>query len=160
MERASRGLAGIAGSSSLRPHARRRYRLRVRRRRLACVLGAALVAACTNPPAFSPHPVPADEQGRTIAALRPPKRARPVIAVVAANAGTETTDYLVPFSVLARSGVGDVAALSAEPGPVTLMPALAVRTRETIAQFDGRVPDGADYVIVPALHDPATPAVV
>ena len=83
-----------------------------------------------------------------------------MIAVVAANAGTETTDYLVPFSVLARSDVGDVAALSAEPGPITLMPALEIETRETIAQFDARVPDGADYVIVPALHDPATPAVV
>jgi putative intracellular protease/amidase len=104
--------------------------------------------------------VPTDEQARTIEALRPPKRERPIIAIVGANAGTETTDYLVPFSVLARSGVAEVVALSTEPGPLTLMPALKIETHETIAQFDARVPEGADYVIVPALHDPNTPKVV
>jgi hypothetical protein len=28
--------------------------------------------------------------------LQPPKRQRPVIAIVGANAGSETTDYLMP----------------------------------------------------------------
>lgn len=128
--------------------------------RLALLLTLALTAACASPSHFQVHAVPADEQARTIEALRPPKRERPIIAVIGANAGTETTDYLVPFSVLARSGVAEVVALSSETGPITLMPALTIETHETIAQFDARVPEGADYVIVPALHDPGTPAVV
>jgi putative intracellular protease/amidase len=128
--------------------------------RLVNLLTAAMLAGCASPAEPRLHAVPADEQARTIEALRPPKRERPIIAVVGANAGTETTDFLVPFSVLARSGVAEVTAVSTEPGAMTLMPALRVEARETIAQFDARVSDGADYVVVPALHDPETPAVV
>ena len=40
------------------------------------------------------------EHARTIEAMRPPKRARPVIAILALNAATEVMDLLVPFGVL------------------------------------------------------------
>jgi putative intracellular protease/amidase len=100
-----------------------------------------------------------EETAQTIAALKPPKRARPVVAVVGTNMGTETTDYLVPYGVLKRSGVTDVFALGTREGPMTMMPALTIVPETTVAAFEARFPDGADYVIVPALHDPTDVAV-
>jgi len=104
-------------------------------------------------------PISAEETAQTNAALKPPKRARPVVAVVGANMGTETTDYLVPYGVLKRSGVADVFALGTREGPLTMMPALTIVPETTVAGFEARFPDGADYVIVPALHDPTDVAV-
>jgi len=103
--------------------------------------------------------VPADEQAATIAALKPPKRARPVVAIIGANDGTETTDFLLPYGVLKRSGVVDVVAVATKPGPITMMPSLTIVPDTTVAEFDQRAPDGADYVIVPALHNSADPDV-
>lgn len=84
------------------------------------------------------------EAGATLAALKPPKRRRPQIA-------TETTDYLTPYGILRRSDVADVALLATESGPVKLYPALKVKPQATVAEFDAKYPDGADYVIVPAM---------
>ena len=50
----------------------------------------------------------------------------PVIAVLALNEGTETTDFLVPHAVLRQARVGVVEAVAPQPGPVVLMPALEV----------------------------------
>jgi putative intracellular protease/amidase len=104
--------------------------------------------------------VPETERQSTLRSLAPPKRGLPVVAVLAANRGTETTDFLVPYAVLARSGVAIVHAVSTEPGPVQLMPALTVELPHTLAWFDQQYPDGADYVIVPALHQPDDPVVL
>jgi putative intracellular protease/amidase len=109
--------------------------------------------------AAKPAAVSAEEVAQTLAALKPPKRARPVVAVVGANDGTETTDYLIPYGVLKRSGAADVVALGAEAGSMKMMPSLTIMPEATTAQFAQRYPDGADYVIVPALHAP-TNAVV
>jgi transcriptional regulator GlxA family with amidase domain len=105
-------------------------------------------------------PVPSAEHARTIAAMKPPKRARPLAAIIAENGGTEITDYLVPYSVLAESGVADVTALATKPGPVKLVPALRIEPQATTAAFDKRHPNGADYVIVPKIEDTANPAVI
>lgn len=109
--------------------------------------------------AGKPAVISAEETAQTLAALKPPKRARPVVAVIGANGGTETTDYLVPYGVLKRSGIADVFALGTMSGPVKLMPALTVVPDITAAAFVQRYPDGADYVVVPALHDPTDAAV-
>lgn len=109
--------------------------------------------------AGKPAVISAEETAQTLAALKPPKRARPVVAVIGANGGTETTDYLVPYGVLKRSGIADVFALGTTSGPVKLMPALTVVPDMTAAAFVQRYPDGADYVVVPALHDPTDAAV-
>ncbi len=85
-------------------------------------------------------------------------RSRPVIAIVAENSGTELTDYVIPYGVLAQSGVADTIAVATQPGPITMRPALRIQPQATIAEFDARYPDGADYVIVPAVvkrNDPA-----
>lgn len=104
--------------------------------------------------------VPAKEREATLAALKPSKRDRPLIAILGRNSSTETTDYLVPFGILKRSGVADVVMLATKPGPVNLFPALKVEPQATIAEFDSQQPDGADYVIVPAMSNDEDPLVL
>ncbi|WP_193087631.1 DJ-1/PfpI family protein [Advenella sp. FME57] len=100
------------------------------------------------------------EHETAMAALAPPKRQRPLIAVIGLNDATETTDYLLPYGILKRAGIADVMALSMKDGPVRLYPALTVRADATAAQFDRRYPTGADYVIVPAMSRDDDPAVI
>ena len=100
------------------------------------------------------------ERAELLAQLRPPKRARPVVAVLASNAGTETTDFVVPFGVLRASDAAEVFAVAPSAEPVTLMPALRIRPELDVASFDARFPDGADYVVVPAMHHSDDPAVL
>jgi putative intracellular protease/amidase len=47
--------------------------------------------------------------------------------------------------------VADVLALATQDGPVALYPALKVQPDATLAEFDARHPEGADFVIVPAM---------
>lgn len=84
--------------------------------------------------------------------------ARPLVAVVGYNAGTELTDFVIPYAVLQRSGAVETLAVSVLPGPMTMRPALHLRPDADIQAFDTRFPEGADYVIVPAMvkHDDAT----
>lgn len=82
-----------------------------------------------------------------------PGRTRPVIAVLGDNAATETTDYVVPYGILAAAEVAEVIALSTEAGPIQLRPALRIGPHATVAEFDARFPDGADYVIVPNIYE-------
>lgn len=115
----------------------------------------------TLPPAASPAappPIAQEETDATLAALKPPKRQRPLIAIIGINDATEVTDYLMPYGILRRADVADVVALATGPGPVSLYPALKVEPQATTAEFDTQNPDGADYVIVPAMtpdNDPA-----
>lgn len=107
-----------------------------------------------------PTTIPVEKQAQTIAAMKPPKRARPVVAVIAQNAGTETTDFIIPYAVLAQSGAADVWAVAPEAGRIALTPALTIEAQATTAEFDARYPVGADYVIVPKIGDAGDPAVV
>ena len=115
------------------------------------------------PPAAAPAPAPAlsqQETQATLAALAPPKRQRPLVAIIGLNDATETTDYLMPYGILRRAGVADVMALSTAPGPVKLYPALTVEADATTAQFDAQHVHGADYVIVPAMSRDDDPHVL
>ena len=79
-------------------------------------------------------------------------RLRPVIAVIGENSGTEMTDFVIPYSILTEAAAGEVLALSVKPGTVTMRPtSLQLVPQATVAQFDVNYPDGADYVIVPAV---------
>ncbi|MEX1154544.1 DJ-1/PfpI family protein [Parvibaculum sp.] len=82
-----------------------------------------------------------------------PGRERAVVAVVALNAGTEVTDFLVPYSVLNQAGAA-VMAVAPSSDPVAFWPAASVRPDADFAQFDTAYPQGADIVVVPAVHDP------
>ncbi len=90
----------------------------------------------------------------TVAALRPPKRNWPLVAILADNSGSETTDLIVPWSILKRSDAANVVIVSTQPGDVQLMPALKIQPDMTLDQFDAMYEAGADHVIVPAFHDP------
>lgn len=104
--------------------------------------------------------ITAEEHARTINAMKPPKRARPVIAVVAENDGTETTDFIVPYAVLAASGAAEVFAVAPANRPIKMLPALTIAPHMTIAEFEKRFPDGADYLIVPKIERTADESVV
>jgi putative intracellular protease/amidase len=82
----------------------------------------------------------------------PQKHARPVVAVIGDNDGTELTDFVIPYAVLKRSGAVDAFAVSTRPGTLRMRPA-AVRLKPDMDAhtFDARFSEGADYIIVPAI---------
>jgi putative intracellular protease/amidase len=118
---------------------------------LAAIGGAWLYALPPAADSSPAAPVAQAEADATLAALKPPKRQHPLIAIIGLNDATETTDYLMPYGILRRADVADVTLLATQAGPVALYPALKVEPQETIATFDARAPEGADYVIVPAM---------
>jgi len=128
---------------------------------LLVVISGGWILSLPAAPAVKAAPsIAREEADATIAAMKPPKRQRPLIAIVGINDATETTDYLMPYGILRRADVADVMALATKPGPVTLYPVLKVEPQATIADFDARHPDGADYVIVPAMSRDDDPAVL
>ena len=127
------------------------------------VVATPLVLAPESRPAHSPAAAAIDnpEHARTIEAMRPPMRARPVIAILALNEATEVTDFLVPYGVLQRADVADVTVVAERAAPVPLHPfsalsrgpeLLRVEPQSTTRAFDERYPEGADYVVVPAME--------
>ena len=105
--------------------------------------------------------VPPAEHKQTIDSLKPPKRQRPSVAVLALNEGTEISDFLTTYGVLAESGVADVTVAAVRPDPIALYPTgIRVDAPATTAAFDAAHPDGADYVVVPAMSPFDDPAVI
>jgi transcriptional regulator GlxA family with amidase domain len=119
---------------------------------------ARILALPAATPDRAAPPVPQEEVNAALVALKPPKRERPLIAIIGINDATETTDYLMPYGILRRADVADVVTLATGPGPVTLYPALRVEPDATITDFDRQYPEGADYVIVPAMSRNDDPA--
>jgi transcriptional regulator GlxA family with amidase domain len=127
------------------------------------VVAAPLVLAPRSRPAASPAAAAIDttEHARTIEAMRPPKRKRPVIAILTLNEATEVTDFLIPYGVLQRADVADVTVVAERAAPVPLYPfsalgrgpeLLRIEPQSTTRAFDERYPEGADYVVVPAME--------
>ncbi len=79
-------------------------------------------------------------------------RTKPVIAVIGENAGTELIDFTVPYGVLAASGAAEVRAVATGAGSLRMLPALSYLPQDTLDSFDADHPQGADYVIVPAVQ--------
>jgi putative intracellular protease/amidase len=126
---------------------------------LLAIVGTTWILTLPATPAVAAAPpIAREEVDATISALKPPKRKRPLIAIIGINDATETTDYLMPYGILRRADVADVVALATQPGLVTLFPVLKVEPQATIAEFDTQHPDGADYVIVPAMSRDDDPA--
>ena len=126
----------------------------------AAIGGAWILSLPPAPTRNSAPPIAKQEADATLAALKPPKRQRPLIAIIGINDATEATDYLMPYGILRRADVADVVLLATEPGPVKLYPALKVEPQATVAEFDAQHPEGADYVIVPAMSRDDDPAVL
>ncbi len=112
------------------------------------------------PPVATAPAVSEAEASATVAALRPPKRKRPLIAIIGINDATETTDFLMPYGVLRQADVADVFTVATSQGPVQLYPAMRVLADTTADAFDNRHPEGADYVIVPAMSRDDDPIVM
>jgi putative intracellular protease/amidase len=127
---------------------------------LFAILGIVWIGSLPEPSAAPAPPIAKEEADAAIAGLKPPKRQRPLVAIVGINDATEVTDYLVPYGILKRADVADVMALATGPGPVTLYPALKVEPQATVAEFDAQNPQGADYVIVPAMSRNDDPIVL
>jgi len=128
---------------------------------VAVVVVAVALQVLSRPPESSnvaPPAIGEDEIAATLAALKPPKRARPVIAMIGINDATEVTDYVMPVGILRRADVADVMLVATGRGRVKLYPALTVEPDITVADFDGRYADGADYVIVPQMKPNDDPA--
>jgi len=127
---------------------------------LLVLLGAGwLLSLPPSSEAFAAPAIDRQEADATIAALKP-KKQRPLVAIIGINDATETTDYLMPYGILKRADVADVVALATKPGPVTLFPVLKVEPDATVAAFDAQHPQGADYVIVPAMSRDDDPDVL
>ena len=129
---------------------------------LAVVGLAAFLSVRDEPTATaSPDRVSAAEHQQAIEALKPPKRQRPAIAILALNEGTEVSDFLSSYGALSQSGVADVTVVADRSDPIRLYPAgIRVETQATTAQFDAAHPEGADYVVVPAMEARNDPAVI
>jgi putative intracellular protease/amidase len=128
---------------------------------LLAMIGGAWILSLPPAPALGAlQPIAEEEAEATVAALKPSRRGRPLIAIIGINDATETTDYLMPYGILRRADVADVVALATGPGPVTLYPALRVEPQATVAAFDAQHPEGADYLIVPAMSRDDDPAVM
>lgn len=150
--------------TKLEARTRRRKRALTKTAMMLFVLGAGAFAywmfSLPDTPEVTAPPLVAQyETDAMISALKP-KRVRPVIAVIGLNDGTETTDYLMPYGILKRADVAEVLALAPKPGQVKLYPALTVEPDATTADFDLKYPDGADYVIVPAMTQSDAPVVL
>ena len=122
---------------------------------VACSLLALLGPAAQ---AGDSTPSQAQSYAEFVRALRP-GRSAPVVAILAHAEGTETTDFLVPHALLRHAGI-TVVPVAPAAGPVELMPALKIRVDTDFAAFAARYPQGADYVIVPALHRTDDPQVL
>ncbi|HWN05630.1 MAG TPA: DJ-1/PfpI family protein [Steroidobacteraceae bacterium] len=143
---------------------------------IVAVIVLALVAApivLAPGGSVAPFPAAADidsaEQVRTIEALRKSERARPVIAILTLNEATEVTDFLVPYGVLQRANIADVTVVAERASPVPLHPfsrfgrgpeLLSIEPQLTTRAFDALYPDGADYVVVPAMEPRDNPFVL
>lgn len=136
--------------------------------KVLCVLLVGLAACFAQQVHRDPGGVPAAPDTAAAHALRTaipanhshPGRARPVVAIIGHNANTELTDFVVPYGMLKRADVADVYAVGMEAGPVQLFPAFRVQPDIDVATFDARFPAGADYVVVPAVHEDDDPALV
>jgi putative intracellular protease/amidase len=118
---------------------------------------AAILAGCLA--LASALPAASHETERTAAGGTLPRyearfgRTQPVIAVVAYNPSTEVTDFIVPYGVLAESGLAEVVAVSTSEGPIQMSAGTRFGAQATLEAFDARYARGADYVIVPAIYE-------
>jgi len=128
--------------------------------RLRALIGSSIamlaIAGCSQglplPPAPADPAVAERDAQAFVEALKPRRAGKPVVAILALNDRTETTDFLLPHAVLQRAGVAEVQAVAPQRGAVTLYPAFQVEVAQDFAGFDRAHPAGADYIVVPAME--------
>jgi putative intracellular protease/amidase len=115
--------------------------------------GAAGVLA---PAAFAAHYPPAPD--RAVPAAAPPAHdpTKPTAVVVVGAHGAEVSDVLVPYEILASTGLFNVYTVAPEHRPVTLTGGLDLVPDLTFDDLAARTA-AADLVVVPALPDVGEP---
>lgn len=83
-----------------------------------------------------------------------------MVAIIGENSGTELTDFVIPYGVLMQLGNAEVVTAATKPGLLKMAPTLQIRPKADIHEFDAHFPDGADYVIVPAVVKSDDPALL
>lgn len=78
---------------------------------------------------------------------------KPVVAIIGENQYTELTDFLIPYGVLKRAEIAEVLLIAPNKGRLDMFPTLSIEITTSIADFDSLYPEGADIVIVPAIHN-------
>ncbi|QYJ15590.1 hypothetical protein Rxycam_01414 [Rubrobacter xylanophilus DSM 9941] len=102
---------------------------------------------------------PAEAQVRELPASPGHDPDKPTAVVLLSNQGSEVTDVLAPYEVLARSGAFNVYAAAPERAPATLSGGLDVLPQLSFAELDRKLEGGdPDVVVVPAMWDVGTPA--
>ena len=127
-------------------------------------IASLLLAACGGDIAVPPPETDTDkaEQRKRafVEAMKPRRPGKPLVAIAMLNEGTEITDFLLPHAVLERSELVDLQPVAPRAGRVTLYPPpLQVEGAQDFASFDAAHPQGADYVIVPAMSRDDEPAI-
>ena len=122
---------------------------------LVVAFGLGLIRASKAMRDLYPAPLPAVQEQAD-----PPHDPRLLTAAVLLDhRGTEVSDFLLPYELLAASGAFNVYAAAADPRPAVLTGGLDVVPDASYAQLD-RLPTGrADLVVVPHMPTPA-PAVI
>ena len=85
--------------------------------------------------------------------------ARPTAALLLSQAGTEITDFLAPYAILAESGVFNVVAVAPTAAPAPTSGRLGIVPHMTLAAFDTAHPEGAAVIVIPNVLDPDNPVV-
>lgn len=88
-------------------------------------------------------------------AIGAPALAKPLVVILAEPRGTETTDLIAPYAVLAESGSVEVRIIAPSLSPVRLMPGQAwIRPQTTYAALSQR----PDVIVVPFMMPAVDPA--
>ncbi|MBM9548768.1 DJ-1/PfpI family protein [Leptospira sp. 201903074] len=82
-----------------------------------------------------------------------PNHKKPVIVIIGENKYTELTDFIVPYGVIKRANISEVYALAPNKGIMEMFPTLSIEITTSIEDFDLLHPEGADLVIMPAIHN-------
>ncbi|MCW7468438.1 type 1 glutamine amidotransferase family protein [Leptospira kanakyensis] len=78
---------------------------------------------------------------------------KPVVVVIGENQYTELTDFVVPYGILKRADIADLYPIAPNKGTMNMFPTLSIEITTSINDFDLSHPEGADLVIVPAIHN-------
>ncbi|TGL88760.1 DJ-1/PfpI family protein [Leptospira congkakensis] len=82
-----------------------------------------------------------------------PNHKKPVIVVVGENQYTELTDFMVPYGILKRANISEIHMVAPNKGVMEMFPTLSIEIPTSLSDFDKSHPEGADLVIVPAIHN-------
>ena len=97
------------------------------------------------------------------ATLQPPAHdaAKPTVAIIASNQGTEISDFLAPFEVFATTGAFNVYAVAPERKFTPFMwGGLDMMPHYSFAELDQLLGANPDVIVIPNIADPENPVIV